>query len=182
MACTGTEFCSIALTETKGRMARMLRWFNANVELPDDVGTIKMHYSGCTADCGQAMTADIGLQGMRARKDGEMVEAFDIGVGGGVGEEPSFIDWVQQRVPADEAPARSGTCFRPTRPTVPDGQTFRQWVRRRPRNSSSSSASPEETDFEAPYMADAKQSWYPFAESESAAAAVGEESAAPSDD
>lgn len=38
---------------------------------------------------------------------------------------------------------------------------------------------PEETDFEAPYMGDAKQSWYPFAETESATAA---ESAAPSDD
>jgi len=128
MACTGTEFCSIALTETKGRMARMLRWFNANVELPDDVGTIKMHYSGCTADCGQAMTADIGLQGMRARKDGEMVEAFDIGVGGGVGEEPSFIDWVQQRVPADEGPGAIRNLLQAYAAHRSDGQTFRQWV------------------------------------------------------
>jgi len=68
----------------------------------------KIHFSGCTADCGQANTADIGLLGMRARKDGEMVEAVDIGVGGGMGE-PSFVDYVQQRVPADEAPERSGT-------------------------------------------------------------------------
>ncbi|AFO55875.1 nitrite and sulphite reductase 4Fe-4S region [Natrinema sp. J7-2] len=52
MACTETEFCSIALTETKARLARMLRWVNENVELPDDVGTIKMHSSGVprTAD------------------------------------------------------------------------------------------------------------------------------------
>ncbi len=78
MACTGTEFCSLALTETKARMARLLRWLGDNVDVPDDVDRIKMHFSGCTADCGQAMTADIGLQGMRARKDGQMVEAVDV--------------------------------------------------------------------------------------------------------
>ncbi len=182
MACTGTEFCSIALTETKGRMARTLRWLNRNVELPDDVGKIKMHYSGCTADCGQAMTADIGLQGMRARKNGEMVEAFDIGVGGGVGENPSFIDWIQQRVPADEAPGAIRSLLEAYAAHRADGQTFRQWVEATAEEQLVEFCEPEATDFDAPYMDDAKQSWYPFAESESAAAATGEESAAPSDD
>ncbi|WP_323172937.1 ferredoxin--nitrite reductase [Natrialba sp. PRR66] len=196
MACTGTEFCSIALTETKGRMARMLRWFNKNVDLPDDVGKIKMHYSGCTADCGQAMTADIGLQGMRARKNGEMVEAFDIGVGGGVGEDPSFIDWVRQRVPADEAPgairnlleayAAHRECEAPaasradgdsearsasgSQTEAVRGQTFRQWVDATAEEQLVEFCEPEETDFEAPYMTDGKQAWYPFAEAESPAA------------
>ncbi|WP_049928997.1 nitrite/sulfite reductase [Halopiger goleimassiliensis] len=182
MACTGTEFCSIALTETKARMARMLRWLNANVDLPDDVGKIKMHYSGCTADCGQAMTADIGLQGMRARKDGEMVEAFDIGVGGGVGEEPSFVEWIQQRVPADEAPGAIRNLLEAYAAHRTEGQTFRQWVEATGEEQLIEFCEPEETDFEAPYMDDAKQSWYPFAESESAAAAIGDGSAAPSDD
>jgi len=104
MACTGTEFCSLALTETKARSARLIRWLGEHTDLPSDVQRIKIHYSGCTADCGQAMTADIGLQGMRARKDGEMVEALDVGVGGGIGEDPTFIEWVRQRVPADEVP------------------------------------------------------------------------------
>ena len=196
MACTGTEFCSIALTETKARMARMLRWFNANVELPDDVGKIKMHYSGCTADCGQAMTADIGLQGMRARKDGEMVEAFDIGVGGGVGENPSFVEWIQQRVPADEAPgairnlleafAAHRECEVLEEPredgVTVQGQTFRQWVEATGEEQLIEFCEPEETDFEAPYMADAKQSWYPFAETDSASAALAKNSVATSDD
>ncbi|AEH36186.1 nitrite/sulfite reductase [Halopiger xanaduensis] len=181
MACTGTEFCSIALTETKARMARMLRWLNKNVDLPDDVGKIKMHYSGCTADCGQAMTADIGLQGMRARKDGEMVEAFDIGVGGGVGEEPSFVDWIQQRIPADEAPGAIRNLLEAYAAHRKEGQTFRQWVEATGQEQLIEFCEPEETDFEAPYMDDAKQSWYPFADSPSAAAAL-EESAAPSDD
>ncbi|AQL42525.1 ferredoxin--nitrite reductase [Halorientalis sp. IM1011] len=185
MACTGTEFCSIALTETKARTARMLRWLQRNVELPDDVDRIKIHYSGCTADCGQAMTADIGLQGMRARKDGEMVEAMDVGVGGGVGEDPSFVDWVRQRVPADEVPgliknlveayaalreesgARSG--HRNEDGEAVGGQTFREWVDATGQENLISLAEPEETSYEDPWMHDAKQSWYPFDDGESPA-------------
>ncbi|KMT45837.1 ferredoxin--nitrite reductase [Halostagnicola sp. A56] len=180
MACTGTEFCSIALTETKARMAKMLRWLNANVELPDDVEQIRMHYSGCTADCGQAMTADIGLQGMRARKDGEMVEAFDIGVGGGVGENPSFVEWIQQRVPADEAPMAIKRLLETFAAHREEGQTFRQWVEATGTEALVEFCEPVESDFEAPYMDDGKQAWYPFADDDAAANADG--SAAPGDD
>ncbi len=102
MACTGTEFCSLALTETKARMARLLRWLGDNVDVPDDVDRIKMHFSGCTADCGLRCSR-LG-SGLVARKDGR-VEAVDIGVGGGIGAEPTFIEWVRQRVPADEVRA-----------------------------------------------------------------------------
>ncbi|MFC7202786.1 nitrite/sulfite reductase [Haloferax namakaokahaiae] len=166
VACTGTEFCSLALTETKARTARMLRWLRDNVDVPADVHQLKIHYSGCTADCGQANTADIGLFGMRARKDGEMVEAMDIGVGGGIGEEPSFVEWIQQRVPADEVPAAIASLVEAFAERREDGQTFREWVEAEGPESVGEYCEPAETDFEAPYMHDAKQSWYPFAESE----------------
>ncbi|MFB6143234.1 MAG: nitrite/sulfite reductase [Halorientalis sp.] len=169
MACTGTEFCSLALTETKARMARMLRWLRDNVALPEDVDRIKIHYSGCTADCGQALTADIGLQGMRARKDGEMVEALDIGVGGGIGEEPSFVDWVRQRVPADEVPGAIRNVVEAYAALRSEGQTFREWVDATGQANLMTLAEPEETDYEDPCLHDAKQSWYPFADGESPA-------------
>jgi len=166
IACTGTEFCSLALTETKARMARMLRWLRDNVELPDDVQHLHMHFSGCTADCGQAMTADIGLQGMRARKDGEMVEAVDIGVGGGVGEVPSFVEWVQQRVPADEAPAAIRSIVEAFAAHREPGESFRQWVDRTGTEPIVEFCEPAETDYEDPCLHDAKQAWYPFADAE----------------
>ncbi|MFT4903610.1 MAG: ferredoxin-nitrite reductase [Natronomonas sp.] len=168
IACTGTEFCSLALTETKARMARMLRWLRDNVDLPDDVEHLHMHFSGCTADCGQAMTADIGLQGMRARKDGEMVEAVDIGVGGGLGEEPSFIEWVQQRVPADEAPGAIKNLVEAFAAHRDDGQSFRQWVDSTGTEPIVDLCEPEETDYDDPCLYDGKQAWYPFAEEEAA--------------
>jgi ferredoxin-nitrite reductase len=170
MACTGTEFCSLALTETKARMARMLRWLGENVTLPDDVARIKLHYSGCTADCGQAMTADIGLQGMRARKDGEIVEALDVGVGGGLGEEPAFIDWVRQRVPADEVPGMIRNLAEAYAALREDGQTFREWVDATGHETIIDLADPEEVaGYEDPCLHDGKQSWYPFDDGESPA-------------
>jgi ferredoxin-nitrite reductase len=162
MACTGTEFCSLALTETKARMAATLRWLRANVDLPDDVSQVKIHYSGCTADCGQAMTADIGLQGMRARKDGEMVEALDVGVGGGIGPEPSFVEWVRQRVPADEVPGLLRNLLEAFAAHREEGQTFRQWVEATGEEPLVEFAEPEETDYVDPCLTDAKRSWYPF--------------------
>ncbi|WP_336023951.1 nitrite/sulfite reductase [Halobellus salinisoli] len=165
MACTGTEFCSIALTETKARMARLVRWLGDNVDVPDDVERIKLHYSGCTADCGQAMTADIGFQGMRARKDGEMVEALDVGVGGGIGAEPSFIEWVRQRVPADEIPGLVQNLLEAYAALREPGQTFRQWVDATGHETIVELAEPEEVDgYEDLCLTDAKQSWYPFDE------------------
>ena len=170
MACTGTEFCSLALTETKARSARMLRWLGENVDLPSDVSRVKIHYSGCTADCGQAMTADIGLQGMRARKDGEMVEAMDVGVGGGVGAEPSFIEWVRQRVPADEVPGMLRNLVRGFAALREEGQTFREWVDATGHETIIELAEPEEVEgYDDPCLTDAKQSWYPFDEGESPA-------------
>lgn len=169
MACTGTEFCSLALTETKARMAVMLRWLRDNVELPEDVDRIKLHFSGCTADCGQAMTADIGLQGMRARKDGDMVEAMDVGVGGGIGAEPTFIDWVRQRVPADEVPGLIANLVGAFAALREEGQTFREWVDATGQENLVSLADPEETTYEDPCLTDGKQSWYPFADGESPA-------------
>jgi len=164
MACTGTEFCSLALAETKTRMAAMLRWLRDNVDLPDDVDQLKIHFSGCTADCGQANTADIGLIGMRGRKDGEMVEALDLGVGGGIGEEPSFVEWIRQRVPADEVPGAIRNLVQAFAAHRFEGQTFREWVDATGDEMLIELSEPAETTYEDPALTDAKQSWYPFAD------------------
>ncbi|WP_101294110.1 nitrite/sulfite reductase [Halegenticoccus soli] len=169
VACTGTEFCPLALTETKARTARLLRWLRDNVDLPDDVENLHVHYSGCTADCGQSNTADVGLMGMRARKDGRMVEAMDVGVGGGIGEEPTFVEWIRQRVPVDEVPGALRNLFEAFAAHRAEGQTFREWVEATGTEALVELCEPEETTYEDPWMYDAKQSWYPFAEGESPA-------------
>ena len=182
MACTGTEFCSLALAETKARQARMIRWLDANVELPEDVDTVKMHFSGCTADCGHANTADIGLLGMRGRKDGEMVEALDIGVGGGMGEDPAFVDWIRQRVPADEVPGALANLLGAFAAHREPGQSFREWVDATGTEAVTELVEPEETDYVDPALHDAKQSWYPFDDGESPAPTAPDDTPLSADD
>jgi ferredoxin-nitrite reductase len=98
-----------------------------------------------------------------------MVEAMDVGVGGGVGEEPSFVEWIRQRVPADEVPGAIANLLEAFGAHREKGQTFRQWVDTFGTEALVELSDPEETTYEDPWMGDAKQSWYPFAEGESPA-------------
>ena len=102
IACTGTEFCKLALTETKG----FARWLVAEMEerLPTFDQQIKLHVTGCTNSCGQHWIADIGLEGKKIKKDGVSVDAFFFCVGGAVGRHARAGRPIGLRVAADEVP------------------------------------------------------------------------------
>ena len=116
MACTGSDFCRYALVETKARAAQwareMDRRFAAQiveqiVELSgarsrSDAGVVRMHFSGCSASCAQPQIADIGFRGETAHAGDEIVEAVDIGLGGSLGPDSAFGDWVEGAVPVDD--------------------------------------------------------------------------------
>ncbi|ELZ29756.1 ferredoxin--nitrite reductase [Halosimplex carlsbadense 2-9-1] len=164
IACTGTEFCSLSIVETKNRQVRYARWLKDNVELPEGVEDFHIHLSGCTASCAQPQIADISLRGMKTRKDGEPVEALDIGLGGGLGEEPQFADWVEMRVPADEVPGYVENLLATFEDEREEGQTFRDFVAERDEETLQDLAEAEETSYEDPYMHNTKMTWYPYAE------------------
>ena len=54
-----------------------------------------MHFSGCSASCAQPQIADIGFRGEVAHVGSHLSEAVDIGMGGSLGSEPGFIDWIE---------------------------------------------------------------------------------------
>ncbi|MFB6126116.1 MAG: nitrite/sulfite reductase [Halolamina sp.] len=164
VACTGTEYCSLSIVETKNRQVRYARWLKANVELPDGVTDFHVHLSGCTASCAQPQIADVSLRGMKTRKDGEAVEALDIGLGGGLGEEPRFADWVEQRVPADEVPGAVANLLETFAARREGEETFREFVERHDEAALAEFVEPEETDYDDPYMHNTKTTWYPYAE------------------
>ncbi len=166
IACTGTEFCSLSIVETKNRQVRLSRWLKENVELPDDVENFHIHLSGCTASCAQPQIADISLRGMKTRKDDETVEALDIGVGGGLGKDPSFATWIQERIAVDEVPGAIQNLVDGYAARREDGQTFREFVNTLHADELETLASPEETSYEDPYMHNTKQTWYPYAEND----------------
>jgi len=164
IACTGTEYCSLSIVETKNRQVRYARWLKDNVELPEDHEDFHIHLSGCTASCAQPQIADVSLRGMKTRKDGEPVEALDIGLGGGLGDDPRFADWVEMRVPADEVPGAIKNLVNNFKDAREDGETFRDFVEDRDEETLAEMVEPEETDYDDPYMHNTKMTWYPYAE------------------
>ena len=103
VACTGTEFCKLALTETKG----FAKWLVDRLEerLPGFDQHLRINVTGCPNSCGQHWIADIGLDGKKTKIDGRMVDAYQFSIGGAVGRHRTFARPTGVRVPATEVPA-----------------------------------------------------------------------------
>jgi ferredoxin-nitrite reductase len=144
VACTGSEFCRFAVVETKERavkwaqaMDRRLAEDGDGPGRPNagrDDGVIRMHFSGCSASCAQPQVGDIGFRGDLAHVGEHIEEAVDIGLGGSLGPDAAFIDWVVGAMPVERVPdalVRVVTRYRGER--RPD-EPFHRWARRTPRD------------------------------------------------
>jgi sulfite reductase (ferredoxin) len=102
VACTGTEFCKLAITETKG----FTRWLVDEMEerLPQFDQQLKLHVTGCPNSCGQHWIADIGLEGKKIKYEGKLTDAFYFCVGGAVGQHAAISRPVGYRCPAPLVP------------------------------------------------------------------------------
>ncbi|HEY7209563.1 MAG TPA: nitrite/sulfite reductase [Bryobacteraceae bacterium] len=102
ITCTGTEFCKLAITETK----EFARWLvdELDVRLPAFDQQLKLHVTGCPNSCGQHWIADIGMDGKKVKQNGVLVDAYSFVVGGGVGEQAAIARPLSYRCSADEVP------------------------------------------------------------------------------
>ncbi len=130
IACTGTEFCKLAITETKG----FARWLVAELEerLPTFDQQIKLHVTGCTNSCGQHWIADIGLEGKKIKRDGVSVDAFFFCVGGAVGRHARAGRPIGYRAAADEVPAAIERMLRAYLAAREPGEDLRTYFGRMP--------------------------------------------------
>src|SRR5690606_12520024 len=80
-ACTGSQFCNIAVTETKGHMFRLIETLRKRAL---KLYGIRIHMSGCPSSCAPHFTADIGLKGVLVRRLLGTREGFDIHLGAGL--------------------------------------------------------------------------------------------------
>ncbi len=103
VACTGTEFCKLAITETKA----FSRWLVEEMEerLPGFDQHLKLHVTGCPNSCGQHWIADIGIEGKKQKVNGELVDAYYFCVGGALGQLASIARPIGYRCPASDVPA-----------------------------------------------------------------------------
>ncbi|WP_049990091.1 nitrite/sulfite reductase [Natrinema salifodinae] len=155
VGCTGNEFCNYAIIETKKRTKRWARELDDRIDVPDDIEAIRMHMSGCSASCAQPQIADIGFRGETVKlEDGEaqrasdasgqrpqaenstnaegdnIVEGMDFGLGGSLGADNEFLDWVENAVPADAVIPALEQLFEAYAEDREDGEKFYQWCRR----------------------------------------------------
>ena len=102
IACTGTEFCKLAITETKS----FSRWLVEEMEerLPQFDQQLKLHVTGCPNSCGQHWIADLGLEGKKISVDGRMQDAYFFCVGGAVGRHQAIARPTGYRCLATEVP------------------------------------------------------------------------------
>jgi sulfite reductase (ferredoxin) len=81
MACTGIEFCKLAITETKARAAGLIAELERR--LPGFETPVTINLNGCPNSCARIQTADIGLKGsLVTGPDGTQVEGFQVHLGG----------------------------------------------------------------------------------------------------
>ncbi|HEY6596415.1 MAG TPA: nitrite/sulfite reductase [Asanoa sp.] len=84
MACTGIEFCKLAIVETKARGEELVA--RLEERLRDFDADISIHINGCPNACARTQVADIGLKGqLVVGPDGRQVEGFQVHLGGGLG-------------------------------------------------------------------------------------------------
>lgn len=130
MACTGIEFCKLAIVETKAVAAATIDHLER--ALPTFDSPLSLHVNGCPNSCARIQVADIGLKGSIVRDaDGESVEGFQVHLGGalgpdaGLGRKPRGLKVTSAELP-HFVERVAGRFTRQGR----DGETFAEWAHR----------------------------------------------------
>ena len=98
IACTGIQFCKLAVAETKTRAEAIVDELERRITMDEP---IRISVTGCPNACGQHHICDIGLEGSVVTVDGVKEEAFQVFLGGGVGVREAFGRRSGVRVPSE---------------------------------------------------------------------------------
>jgi len=135
MACTGIEYCKLAIVDTKDTATAVIRELEqrlAGVELDRPIA---LNLNGCPNSCARIQTADIGLKGQIITVDSEQVPGFQVHLGGGLVDTDREDAELGRTVRGLKVPATELTDYveRLTRRFVAarePGETFAQWAHR----------------------------------------------------
>ncbi|MCW3839443.1 nitrite/sulfite reductase [Micromonospora yasonensis] len=132
MACTGIEFCKLAIVETKRRGEELVA--RLEERLRDFDADISIHLNGCPNACARTQVADIGLKGQLVMgPDGRQVEGFQVHLGGGLGMAQGQTAGFGRKLrglktTADELPEYVERLARRYLAGRTEGETFANWV------------------------------------------------------
>ena len=132
MACTGIEFCKLAIVETKALASATID--ELEKRLPAFDTPITLNVNGCPNSCARIQTADIGLKGQLVRDaEGNQVEGFQVHLGGHFGADlddaGSFGRKVRGlKVTAAELPDYVERVLRNYEAARTEGESFAEWT------------------------------------------------------
>jgi sulfite reductase (ferredoxin) len=132
MACTGIEFCKLAIVETKAAAASLIRTLETT--LADIDVDITVNINGCPNACARTQTGDIGLKGqLIAGPDGEMVPGYQVHLGGGLALSQADRSGFGRKVrglktTAEQLPEYVTRLARRYAAARLDGESFAEWV------------------------------------------------------
>jgi sulfite reductase (ferredoxin) len=134
MACTGIEFCKLAIVETKARAADLVNTLEERLaDITGEVtAPISVHINGCPNSCARIQTADIGLKGQIVTDAaGNQVEGFQVHLGGGLGLDAGFGRKLRgHKVTGEELPGYVERVVRNFVANRKPDERFAQWVAR----------------------------------------------------
>ncbi|PSK96963.1 sulfite reductase (ferredoxin) [Haloactinopolyspora alba] len=129
MACTGLEYCKLAIVETKGLAADTVAELEKRLSDVDDQldVPISLNVNGCPNSCARIQVADIGLKGQIVKGE----EGFQVHLGGGLGLDSGFGRKLRgHKVTAAELPDYVERLVRRFLAERGDGERFAQWAAR----------------------------------------------------
>jgi sulfite reductase (ferredoxin) len=132
MACTGIEFCKLAIVETKERAIRLVEELEKRLVDVHPDAPISIHLNGCPNACARTQVADIGLKGQIVTDaEGRQVEGFQVHLGGGLGLDSGFGRKLRGlKVTSAELGDYVDRLVRRFSEQRTEGERFAQWVGR----------------------------------------------------
>ena len=102
VSCTGNDFCTFALIDSKGEALKLAAALEEQYEVAPDTAPVRIQMSACPHACGQHRAGEIGLLGGRKRIDGQIVDVADVFSGGRLGDDPQFGEVTAPAVRTEE--------------------------------------------------------------------------------
>ncbi|PJI94820.1 nitrite/sulfite reductase [Luteimicrobium subarcticum] len=135
IACTGIEYCKLAIVETKATASAAVDELEKRLGDLSHLKPVSLNINGCPNSCARIQTADIGLKGQIITVDGEQVPGFQVHLGGGLASEDRDEAGLGRtvrglKVAASELPDYVERVVRRFDAEGAEGETFAQWAHR----------------------------------------------------
>jgi ferredoxin-nitrite reductase len=125
VACTGNAGCKFAASDTKGHAAALVNYLEARIAVD---APINIHLTGCHNSCAQHYIADFGLLGAKIEQGEDMVEGYDLHVGGGAGADQAIGRLIRPGVVFRDLPPMILALLSAWMAERRQGESFRAWT------------------------------------------------------